>query len=167
VFRFYREDPCRVPERTKRDLGLDAFFPHELVKDPLNPLRSWTRAFDDSPLVDPDSVHHNDHSRIIHHAYHSWKDPFKSLAKTLKIKWLLKTRYLDNSVAVQKDLVDITSVRLCISEADAKGFGVNARQSADESLSLSGQDANVFLEKIREFFHELPARGRRQLSRHP
>jgi len=136
VFRFCREDLCRVPEKTKRDLGLDAFFPHELVKDSLNPLRSWTSAFDNTPLINPDPVHHNDHSRFIHYSHHSWKDPFKPLAEALKIERLLKTGYLENGIPVQKDLVNIPCIRLCVGEADAKGFRVNARQSADERFSL-------------------------------
>ena len=164
MFRFCREDLCRVPEKTKRDLGLDAFFPHELVVDSLNPLSRWTSALDNAFFVDPDPIHHNDYSGIVHYADHSGENPFKPFAETLQVKRFLETGCLDNRVAVQEYLVNITSVRLCIRETDAKGFSVNAGESADESLSLGRQDTDVFLEEIREFLHEFPAGRRRQFS---
>src|SRR5439155_26114012 len=142
----------------------DAVFVHELATYALNPLRSRNSAFYDTSLFNSVPVNHNDHSRLIHHAYHSWKDPFKSLGKTLQIKWLLKARNLKDGIAVQENLVDIAGVRLCVSEADAEGFGINTGQSADESLALRSQDADVLLEKVREFLHEFPAGSRRQLS---
>src|SRR5205807_9971097 len=105
--------------------------------------------------------------RLIPNAYHSGENSFKPLTETLQIKRLLKTRNLDTRVPVQEDFVNISRVRLCVRETDAEGLGINPCQSADDGLSLRCQDANVLLEEIRQFFHEFPARGRRQLFQHP
>src|SRR5207245_6136368 len=138
------------PESTKRGLGLNDVLPHELVKYSLNPLSSSTNALDNAFLVNPDPIHYNDHPSLIHHPDHSGEDPFKPLTKTLQIKRLLETRYLDNGVAVQEDLVNISRVRLRVREADAKCLSVNSGESADESLALRSQYAHVLLMTIED-----------------
>src|SRR5207302_10612484 len=135
-----------------------------LLDNPSEPLRRRPGSFDNSLLVEPNPIHPNSHTCVVHDSDHPGADSLKPLTQALEIEGFLKTRNLENNAAIKEELVNVPLLSLRVRQADAKMLSVDAGKSPHVCLPLARDDANMLLQKVGEFFHELAAGSRRQLG---
>lgn len=136
-------------ETHARVLDFETLFSDELIKDPLDPLRGGAGPFNDTLSIHADPVHHNNDSRIVHDPDHPRKDSLKPFPEALKVERLLEAGDLHDRAAVEEEFVNLRAlVTLGVRQANAQFFSIDAGEGAHVSLSLTGQNAHVLLEKV-------------------
>src|SRR5207237_10073135 len=99
----------------------------------------------------------NNHTCIVHDSDHPGEYSLKPLTHALEIEAAIKTRNLENNAVIEEELVNVPLLSLRVRQADAKMLGIDAGKSPHVCLPLARDDANMLLQKVGEFFHELAA----------